>query len=380
MEAKIFIAGSGGIGRAAGLILTHSSDLITKVVMGDINKTAVESAVAFIVDGVNIDTDVTHCLMPMEGSSEVLDECLSSCDIILDCLPGSQAPRMARLAKKHGCHYANLTEYVNETQQVEEIAKGANTAFVLQTGLAPGFINVLACKLYQEYVEEWGVDILDSMSMKVGALSKHAVSPHFYAFTWSPIGVATEYLRDAYIVRDFNKITIPALSGRQTIIIDGDEYEDNFTSGGAADLPEAFSGKIKDLDYKTLRYPGHYAWVDAALSTIPVDGDRVKTLEKIMLQNIPSVEDDVVVIYASVQGKDKNGRLRRKEKSYEIYPQIIGNRRLRAIQATTAGALCEVARMLLEGGWSGCIKQSQIDPDSFLNGPFVSNIYGKYNS
>ena len=54
---------------------------------------------------------------------------------------------------------------------------------------------------------------------------------------------------------------MPALSGRERIIIDGDEFEDNFTSGGAADLPDAYSGRVRDLDYKTLRYPGHYQWV-----------------------------------------------------------------------------------------------------------------------
>lgn len=48
-------------------------------------------------------------------------------------------------------------------------------------------------------------------------------------------------------------------------------------------------------------------------STIINSDDRIKALENIMLENIPSVEDDIVVIYASVEGKDQNGRLRRKE-------------------------------------------------------------------
>jgi saccharopine dehydrogenase-like NADP-dependent oxidoreductase len=375
MTPKVFIAGSGGIGKAAGLILTHATDFDTDIVFGDLHPEVTRKAVEFVGDASHL-SEVT---MPQEGASQEMEDVLDSCDILLDCLPGSQAPRMARLARKHHCHYANLTEYVDETNQVIEIAEGADTAFVLQTGLAPGFINVLACKLYEEFVSEYGVDILDSMSMKVGALSKHAVSPHFYAFTWSPIGVATEYLRNAYIVRDFEKVTIPALSGRKTIIIAGDEYEDNFTSGGAADLPEAFAGKIQDLDYKTLRYPGHYAWVEAALTTIPHDENRVKELERIMLHNIPSVEDDRVIIYASVAGKDKSGRLRRKEKSYEIEPCEIGGRSLRAIQSSTAGALCEVALMLLKEKRHGIIKQSMINPGKFLNGNIISQIYGPYD-
>ena len=84
------------------------------------------------------------------------------------------------------------------------------------------------------------------MSMKVGALTKHAVSPHFYGFTWSPVGVATEYLKDCMAIRDGEKVLLPALSEVETIIIDDVTYEDNLTSGGAADLPEAFAGKIKN--------------------------------------------------------------------------------------------------------------------------------------
>jgi saccharopine dehydrogenase-like NADP-dependent oxidoreductase len=378
MHAKIFIAGSGGIGQAAGLILAESDAMEVTLYFGDISSSAIQSARDFILEGTTKETETFPVLMPETGSNESLEKALQECDIILDCMPGSQAPRMAALAKKHHCHYANLTEYVQETKDVIEIASDAQTAFILQTGLAPGFINVLACRLYEEFATEFGNEIVDSMTMKVGAISKNAPSPHYYAFTWSPIGVATEYLKDAEIVRNFKKMMVPALSGRETIIIDGDAYEDNFTSGGAANLPDAFAGKVKNLDYKTIRYPGHYQWVQNTLSTIQNVENKIKSLENIMLENIPSVEDDVVVVYASVQGKDRNGRLRRKERSYKIFPSVIGHKKLRAIQTTTAAPLCEIARMLLTHQWKGVILQSDVPTLDFLNGPFVSQIYGMY--
>ena len=377
MKSNIFIAGSGGIGQAVGLILLEFQVFEVTIYFGDVNQAAIDQAISFVKEGCTHDVNVYGVLMPIEDSHERLDNVLSQCDIILDCLPGSQAPRLASLAKKHHCHYANLTEYVQETKDVISIAEGSDKAFVLQTGLAPGFINVLAHRLYEAFQEDFGVDVVNSMHMKVGAISKNAPSPHYYAFTWSPIGVATEYLKDAEVVRNHKKIKVPALSGLERIIIDGDEYEDNFTSGGAADLPEAFAAKIKNLDYKTIRYPGHYQWVKNSLSTITNSDDRIKALEYIMLENIPSVEDDVVVIYASVEGKDINGRLRRKEKSYKIFPSYVGNKRLRAIQTTTASALCEVAYMLLTHHWKGVILQSQLSTTDFLKGPFVTAFYGE---
>lgn len=379
MEANIFIAGSGGIGQAAGLILANSDVFKANIYFGDISDHALQVAAEFVTSGCKHEVSVIGVLMDAEENTAELDAVLEKCDIILDCLPGSQAPRMAKLARKNRCHYANLTEYVQETREVIDIARDADTGFVVQTGLAPGFINVLACRLYEEFTEAYQVEVVDSMTMKVGAISKNAPSPHFYAFTWSPIGVATEYLKDAEVVRNFKKIKVPALSGLQTIIIDGDVYEDNFTSGGAADLPDAYAGKIRDLDYKTLRYPGHYEWVRHTLTTIQHKEDKIKALEHIMLENIPSVEDDIVVVYASVQGKDKDGRLRRKEKSYKIFPSRVGNKTLRAIQTTTAAPLCEMAYMLLKNNWKGVILQSQVPPLEFLNGPFVRHIYGDYH-
>jgi saccharopine dehydrogenase-like NADP-dependent oxidoreductase len=379
IQSNIFIAGSGGIGQAAGLILAESDVMNVNIYFGDIHQNVIDQAIHFVTKGSTKKVSIVGVLMSNEGSNEAMDQALEKCDIIMDCLPGSQAPRMASLAKKHQCHYANLTEYVQETKDVIEISKDADTAFVLQTGLAPGFINILAHKLYEEFCKEFDVSTVNSMHMKVGAISKNAPSPHYYAFTWSPIGVATEYLKDAEIVRNFKKINVPALSGLERIIIDGDEYEDNFTSGGAADFPDAFAGKVKDLDYKTIRYPGHYQWVKNTMSTIMNSENRIKALENIMLENIPSVEDDVVVVYASVEGKDSNGRLRRKEKSYKIKPSFVGHQKLRAIQTTTAAPLCEVAYMMLQNQWKGTILQSQLKTDEFLNGPYVSAIYGRYD-
>ena len=378
MQANIFIAGSGGIGQAVGLILSESAVFQGSIFFGDISQDNLNSALTFVQEGCTREVHVHGVNMPLNGSNENLDSVLSRCDIILDCLPGSQAPRLAGLAKKHHCHYANLTEYVQETKEVIQISQDADTAFVLQTGLAPGFINILAHKLYEDFQADFGVDIVNCMHMKVGAISKNAPSPHYYAFTWSPIGVATEYLKEAEIVRNHKKVKVPALSGLERIIIDGDEYEDNFTSGGAADFPDAFSSKIKDLDYKTIRYPGHYQWIKNTLTTITNNEDRIKALENIMLENIPSVEDDIVVVYSSVEGKDSSGRLRRKEKSYKIFPSFVGKKRLRAIQTTTAAPMCEVANMLLSNQWKGTILQSQLSTKDFLNGPFVTAIYGKY--
>ena len=372
---QIVIVGAGGIGRAAGLILAESNQLNTQVYIGDLYEETAKDAAQWIEEGCGQKGAAIPFAMPREGVNEEMLRVFKKCAVVLDCLPGSQAPRIARLAKEHGLHYANLTEYVKETNEVVEIAKGSDRGFVLQTGLAPGFINILGNKLYLEFCKRYQVEEVEQISMKVGALTRHAEAPHFYGFTWSPIGVATEYLKDCVVVRNGKKRLLPALSEHATIIIDGITYEDNLTSGGAADLPDHFEGKVRTLDYKTLRYPGHYKWVKNTIAKIPDNDEHAEKLQEIMLNTIPAVEEDIVIVYASVKGRDSKGTLRAIEGSYHIEPVKIGTKTLRAIQATTAAPLCEAAYMLLMGNWQGPVFQSQINPDQFMNGPFVSRVY-----
>lgn len=374
MKHNIFIAGAGGIGEATGLILQDSSKLDCNIIIADRYQESAEKAAQFINSGTGT-KESQGIQMPESGLSDSLEKALKSSDIILDCLPGSQAPRLAGYAKEYGCHYANLTEYVKETDDVTEIAKTSDKGFILQTGLAPGYINVLAHHLYKRFCKKHNVEKVDDIDMRVGALSKNARAPFFYAYTWSPIGVATEYVKDAIVVENYKTKYIPSLSKTESILLDGKMYEDDFTSGGAADLPLALAGKVKNLSYKTLRFPGHYAWAKKIIDNTPAGKDKVEHLNETMLSQIPAVEDDVVIVHASIKGMDANQVLRAEEETIHVYPTLVGKHTLRAIQTTTAGPLCESARLLLTGDYSGAVFQSQIDTDSFLNGPFVQHIY-----
>jgi saccharopine dehydrogenase-like NADP-dependent oxidoreductase len=374
MTKKIFIAGSGGIGEAAALLLREWSELETEIFLGDIREESLLKAKDFVAQNSRKTSKIETVLMTGEAS-DAMKSAFEKCDVLLDCSPGSQAPRMARFAKDFKMHYANLTEYVAETDEIIALAKDAETGFVLQTGLAPGFINVLAMSLYQNFVEKYENEKVEKIGMKVGALTAHAHEPHFYGFTWSPIGVATEYVKNSVVIRNYKITKKPALSSRETIVIGGRTYEADLTSGGAADLPEFFAGLAKSLDYKTLRYVGHYDWVESVVKKLAKDANLVSNLEKVMLEAVPSVEDDFVLAQASVDGFDKNGRRRMLEKAYYAEPLEINGKSLRAIQTTTAAPLCESAMMLLSGKYKGVVLQSQINPKEFLNGRFVSKIY-----
>lgn len=376
-HANIIIAGAGGIAEAVGLILAEQSKVPPTLFIGNRTLSRAQDVAQWIEKGTKKATTVKAFELNPAALSNQAVAILRQGDILLDCLPGSLAPQMAGYAKKYHLHYANLTEYVAETNEILALARDAETGFVLQTGLAPGYINVLAHKMFRDFCADFKVNQVDYLGFKVGALTHHAVSPHFYGFTWSPVGVATEYVKDAIVLRNFQKTPLRSLSERGRLIINGVVYEDDLTSGGAADLPDALAGRVRTLDYKTLRHPGHYDWVSNQLKNIGNHEDVIAALQRAMEEEIPHVEEDQVVLYAAVEGKDAAGVLRRREVSKLILPQRVGKHQLRAIQATTAAPLIQAAQLLLESDLQGVVLQSQINPDAFLQGDFVTSVYGQ---
>lgn len=375
MTKKIFIAGAGGIGEAAALLLREWTEFEIEIYLGDISEASLTKAKNFVLRDSKQSWKVETVLMATDEVNEAMKAAFEKCDVLLDCSPGSQAPRFARFAKDFKMHYANLTEYVAETDEIIALARDAETGFVLQTGLAPGFINVLAMSLYIRFVQQFENEKVERIGMKVGALTAHAHEPHFYGFTWSPIGVATEYVKNSVVLRNYKITKRPALSSRETIVIGARTYEADLTSGGAADLPNFFEGKARALDYKTLRYVGHYDWVERQIKKLPKDENLPNALQDVMLEAVPSVEDDLVLVHASVDGFAANGRRRMIEKAFYVEPLQIDGKNLRAIQTTTAAPLCESAMMLLTGNYKGVILQSQLNPEEFMKGNFVSKIY-----
>jgi saccharopine dehydrogenase-like NADP-dependent oxidoreductase len=111
--------------------------------------------------------------MASPDDAALYEDVMQDCDALLDCQPGKLAPDMARLCLTYEMHYVNLTEYVRETAEITEMASEANTGFILQTGLAPGYVNNLAIHLVDTFRQKYGVEKLERLSMRVGALTQY---------------------------------------------------------------------------------------------------------------------------------------------------------------------------------------------------------------
>jgi saccharopine dehydrogenase-like NADP-dependent oxidoreductase len=260
-------------------------------------------------------------------------------DAVISSLPFYCNVSVAEAARAAGIHYFDLTEDVEVTRRVREIAAGAAKAFVPQCGLAPGFVSIAANELMGHF------DRLRSAKLRVGALPQHPNNVLKYSLTWSTEGLINEYGNPCLAVEDGRVVEVSPLEGLEEIEIDGKPYEAFNTSGGLGSLAETWAGRCEQMNYKTMRYPGHCERMRLLMNDLKLNADR-GTLKRILENAVPQTLQDVVIIYVAVTGW-QNGELREESYVSRIYPQEIAGRLWSAIQVTTAAGITAVVDTVL---------------------------------
>ncbi|MCA8957621.1 MAG: saccharopine dehydrogenase NADP-binding domain-containing protein, partial [Planctomycetes bacterium] len=124
----VVLIGAGKIGRMVAHFLGFSGDYALRVVDGD--QAAVDRICTRVPGARGHAADFTD--------PAALDEVMRGAAAVVSCAPFHCNPVIAERARANRLHYFDLTEDVRVTDQVEALAKGAETAFVPQCGLAPG--------------------------------------------------------------------------------------------------------------------------------------------------------------------------------------------------------------------------------------------------
>lgn len=286
---------------------------------------------------------------------------------VLSSLPFYCNIPIAKVAAAQHLHYFDLTEDVETTKAVEELAKKAKTAFVPQCGLAPGFISIVANDLMKNF------PTLDTVKMRVGALPTNISNALQYSLTWSTDGLINEYGNPCNAIEDGKSVDLLPLEGLEKIKIDGLTYEAFNTSGGIGSLADSYDGKVKHLSYKTIRYPGHCSKIRFLMNDLKLNHDR-ETLKRVFENAIPKTLQDVVLVYVSVTGI-QDGHFLEENYVKKFYPKRIGGHRWSAIQLTTASGICAVMDLVLHNPekYHGFVRQEQFSLDDLTN-----NRFGEY--
>ncbi|TDT74796.1 saccharopine dehydrogenase-like NADP-dependent oxidoreductase [Litoreibacter halocynthiae] len=281
-------------------------------------------------------------------------------DAVLSCLPFHLNISVAEIAHRAGIHYFDLTEDVPTTNRVIELSKTSKGLMAPQCGLAPGFIGIVGASLIAQ------LDECRSCKMRVGALPQNPTGLMGYSFNWSPEGVVNEYLNDCEVIEDGARKLVSPMEWMEDIYIDGMKLEAFTTSGGLGTMCETYLGKVANIDYKTMRYPGHAKLMNFFFHELLMR-DRRKEAGEILINAKPPVEDDIVYVHASAEGTI-DGKLQRREFVRAYRPVEVAGKQRTAISWTTAGSVVSIIEMVRDGALpaTGFLKQEEIGLKAFL--------------
>lgn len=297
------------------------------------------------------------------ASPETLAAELTTAQAVLSCLPYHLNRGLAEVAHGLGIHYFDLTEDVPTTQAIIEMSRTSRGLMAPQCGLAPGFVGIVAASQIASF------DECRSVRMRVGALPQNPTGLLGYAFNWSPEGVVNEYLNDCEVIEGGVRKWVSSMEWKETLYVDGKQLEAFTTSGGLGTMCETYHGIVDNLDYKTMRYPGHMDLMNFFFHELLMR-DRRELAGEILTNAKPPVDNDVVFVHVAAEGTIGE-QLRRMEYVRAFYPLDAAGTRNTAIAWTTAGSVAAVIELVREGvlPQQGFLKQEDIPLDAFLATP-----------
>jgi len=351
----ILVCGAGKIGRAIATHLAATGDY--QVLVGDVDDRALERLRG--ITGITVQRlDVSNpaaLATAMAGRRLVI----SACSFFAN-------PGIAQAALLAGISYFDLTEDVATTRAVAAIAAQARPGqiFMPQCGLAPGFIAIAGHDLTRTF------DSLDEVRLRVGALPQFPTGEFKYNLTWSTDGLINEYCNPCEVIHQGRRCEVLPLEGLEHFSLDGVDYEAFNTSGGLGTLWETLQGKVRNLDYKTVRYRGHRDLVAFLVTELKL-ASRRDLLKDLLEKAIPITKQDVVLVFVTVTGW-KDGYLTQLTDARKIYHSTLFGESWSAIQITTAAGMCTVVDLFLANQLptQGFVRQEQVGLATFLANRF----------
>ncbi|MDA8231786.1 MAG: saccharopine dehydrogenase NADP-binding domain-containing protein [Magnetospirillum sp.] len=349
--ARVLVLGAGKIGATVAAMLAGAGD--DQVVLGDVDRAILEARAPAGMATLVVDADDPFALR----------SALAGQDVVVAALPFFLDVRVAEAARAERVHYFDLTEDVATRRRIERLAEGAGSVFIPQCGLAPGFVAIAAMALVDRFDE-----VLD-VRLRVGALPKFPDNALKYNLTWSTDGLINEYCNACEAIVDGRPMEVLPLEGVEEFSLDGVVYEAFSTSGGVGTLCETLAGRVRNLDYKTVRYPGHRA--AARMLAHDLKLCRRRDLFRDVIEHaVPVTSQDVVLVFVTVVGRRK-GLLTQETWTRKVYGDGSEDG-LSAIQKTTAAGLCAMIDLHRQGRLpeAGFVRQEQARLDDMLDNRF----------
>jgi len=360
------------MGLGAAYDLAHNSVGVSRVTLADVDEGRARAAAGAVggekVRAARVDVgDHAQAVEAMRGH-----------DAVISCAPYSFNLGLARAAVEARANFCDLggnNSVVDAELALDEEARAAGVNIIPDCGLAPGLVSVLAARGAARF------DELDSIRIRVGGLPQEPRPPLDYQLVFSVEGLINEYVERARVIRGGRLVEVESMTELEAL-----EFPEPYgrleafqTSGGTSTLPETFAGRVRELDYKTIRYPGHCErfrlLIDLSLTSseeVEAGGVSVsprRLLGEMLRRRLPADEPDVVLVRLEFRGALGAGR---RLLRYDIVDRFDERTGLSAMQRTTSFPASVVAQMMARGRTTrkGAVPQERCVPPE----PFVAEL------
>ncbi|HQZ82708.1 MAG TPA: saccharopine dehydrogenase C-terminal domain-containing protein [Pyrinomonadaceae bacterium] len=365
---KILVLGAGRMGHGAVFDLVRNSPAVDGVTVADADLAKAQAVAAHFpaneVTAVAFDAaDETAAAELMRGH-----------DAVISCVNYWYNVSLSRAAIAAGANFCDLggnNTIVDQQLALDSEARNAGVNIIPDCGLAPGMVSILAELAVSR------LDSAESVRIRVGGLPQKPEPPLDYQLVFSVEGLINEYLEPARVIRDGKIVEVGSMTELEELAFEGFPPLEAFqTSGGTSTLPDTFLGKLRELDYKTIRYAGHCekfkTMIDLGLcssAAVAVGDANVvprKVFGKLLEMNLPADGPDYVLVRVEAAG-EKDGK--RRTVRFEIVDSLDAENNISAMMRTTAFPASIIAQMMADGRVRsrGSVPQEKaIDPEVFL--------------
>ncbi|HEX8147391.1 MAG TPA: saccharopine dehydrogenase C-terminal domain-containing protein [Pyrinomonadaceae bacterium] len=367
---RVLVLGAGRMGLGAAYDLAHNSAGVELVTVADVDVGRARAVAETLRDG-----RVRAEQVDVEDHARVVG-LMRGHDAALSCVTyfhNLQLARAAVEARTHFCDLGGNNAVVDAELALDEEARAAGINVIPDCGLAPGMVSVLAAHGASRFAQ------LDEIHIRVGGLPQNPRPPLDYQIVFSVEGLINEYVERARVIREGRLVEVESMTELESL-----DFPEPFgrmeafqTSGGTSTLPETFAGRVRELDYKTIRYPGHCERFKLLIDLGLASGEAVEVggvpvpprglLGELLNRRLPADEPDLVFIRLEFVGWLAGGTKRMR---YDIIDRFDPRTGLSAMQRTTAFPASVVAQMMARGETArrGAVPQERcIPPDAFVD-------------
>lgn len=356
MSYRYAIVGSGRQGTAAAYDLARFGEA-QSILMADSVLAQAERAAARVNQLVGRQV-ARPAQLDVEDEDAVVHLLQSAqTQVIVSGLPYFLNLGLTRAALRAGvsmCDFGGHTDQVRQQLALDAEAKAAGITLIPDCGQVPGLGTSLCA---------YAISLLDEpqdVFMYDGGLPQNPKPPWNYFITFNIQGLTVEYFGATVFLRDGKQVDIPCFEEYELIDFPPPigRLEAFTTAGGTSTMPWTYAGKLRTLQNKTVRWPGHYAqWKafrDAGLlelEPLEVDGQQVvprhllHTLLEPKLRAKPN-DADLVILRIIAKGKKAGKQTELTVDLFDYFDPVTG---FTAMERTTGWHAGIMAALIAKG-------------------------------